>query len=307
MTSEYIDSRDSSWHKPRDIQNSASQYKNTIQLLAKTAVEPGQEKHYYYVYTNNSGQQYYLAGYPENPKPPFGNIVQKSGEYQPGTPDFKDSVRVGIISSNTGNSQEVYNTFQNMKSAVRVIQDQKIPYQPLHENSNAAAISALYGVDGIQFGRRSLPTPLGREDVKAPGQDIQLIPIGLIKSPLPGTKSEDKNAALKGTLSQNTDELLQDSPIKQQTNRSQFTATTSQANNSDLNRALSMLNEMKSGSSSSVISSNLNSNPDIDAGLKILSQIKEEQQKDKEPTLSNTVDKEPAAPSKSRGNEIGGR
>lgn len=293
MASEYIDSRDSSWHRATEIQADAAQYKNTIQLLAKTAVEPGPAKHYYYVYTNNEGQQYYLSGYPENPTPPFGNIVGKIGEYKPGTPDFRNSVRVGIIRSNTGNPEEVYNTFQNMKSAMRVIQDSKIPYEPLYKNSNAAAISVLYGVDGIKFGRRSLPTPAGRQDIYAPGQDIQLIPIGLIKSPLPGGKSEDKGAALKEELSQDTNKLFQN------------TFTGQQANNSDLSEALNMLDKIRQGGSVTPI--NFNRDPDIAAGLEILSQIKEDQQSDKEPVPSRIADKEAAASSKSRDDGIGGR
>jgi hypothetical protein len=303
MTSEYIDSRDSSWHRPKAIQNSAPQYKNTIQLLAKTAIEPGQEKHYYFVYTNNDGKQYYLAGYPKGSFPDFKHIVRKTGEYKPGTPDFKNSVRVGIISSNTGDPQEVYNTFQNLQSAMRVIEDSRIPYNPLAENSNAAAISALYGVNGIQFSRRSLPTPLGREDIKAPGQDIQLIPIGLIQSSLPETKSEDKSIALKETLSQSTDELLQNSSIGQ-TNRNRFAI--SPANNSDLTEALSMLNKINDGSSAAFFD-NFSRNPDIATGLGILSQIKEDQQTDKEPISSKIADNETVAASKSRDDGMGGR
>jgi hypothetical protein len=304
MASEYIDSRDESWYPARKIQSDASQYKNTIQLLAKTAVEPGPAKHYYYVYTNNNGQQYYLSGYPKNPTPPFGNIVGKAGEYKPGTPDFRNSVRVGIISSNTGNPQEVYNTFQNMKSAMRVIQDSKIPYQPLYENSNAAAISVLYGVDGIRFGRRSLPTPAGRQDIYAPGQDIQLIPPGLIKSPLPGIKSGEKDNSSKELSLQSTSESIQDTFAEQQINRSQF--ATSQYNNSSLSEALNMLNEMNQGKLDSATPNNFSRNPDIAAGLEILDQIKKDQQSDKEPVPSNAVEREATAPSKSKDNGIGG-
>jgi hypothetical protein len=250
MTSEYIDSKDTSWHKARDIQGSASQYRNTIQVLAKTAVEPGQEKHYYFVYTDNNGKQYYLAGYPKGSFPDFKTICLKSGEYKPGSPDFKDSVRVGVISSTTGNPQEVYTTFKKLKSALQVIEDSNISYNPLTTNSNAAAISAFYAVNDIQFSRKSLPTPAGREDIKAPGQDISLLEPGIIRTILPDKKADIKPGNDKVHPS---DPLNISSPSKEEQERQKVIQSNiaifnslSETNNSWTN-SLADLEEMRLG------------------------------------------------------------
>jgi hypothetical protein len=311
MTSEYIDSKNPSWHTPRKIQADALKYRNTIQLLAKTAIEPGQEKHYYFVYTNNDGKQYYLAGYPQGSFPNFGSIVRKTGEYKSGTPDFKDSIRVGFIQSNAGKPQEVYTTFQNLQSAMQVIEDQRTPYRPLHENSNAAAISALYGVNGIQFSPKSLPTPSGREDIKAPGQDIQLIPLGLISTPLPRTKSEDKDksAELDGASSPqsstgkaNLKEVLARREQIRASSAIQQTTEQSRTGNADLDQALAMLDQMNGEGTSTatqqMAKQSSTGNDDLDQALAMLDQMNKEEAASFPPEKTVTTNR-------NRGREIG--
>jgi hypothetical protein len=83
-------------------------------------------------------------------------------------------------------------------------------------------------------------------------------------------------------------------------------ANAAEGTNQNLSEALSILDKVKQGSLSSLTSSNFSSNPDIDTGLKILSQIKEDQHVDKQAVPASIVDKEPTANNKSRDSGIGG-
>jgi hypothetical protein len=174
MPSTYNPISDRKAYTAKEIKSSSQ--RNTIQLLAKDVEIAGVNtgaKHYYYLYTNNSGKQYYASAYPEKEQAfNWGRIVHKTGEYKPGTPDHKDSIRVGVIS---GSAAEVNQTFQNMQSQFKKIDNSNIPYGGTNNNSNSAAITVLYS-SGIQFGRNSLGgnSPGSGFDVNAPGQETDL-------------------------------------------------------------------------------------------------------------------------------------
>jgi hypothetical protein len=133
------------WQRPAAIK--ANSERNTIQVMAKEAVPGTGSVHLYFIYTNNDGKQFYLSAYPENPTPPWGKIVIKKGEWQQGTPDYKNSFRLSTIRSDSQNPQEVFDTFQSLKNEMQRIDDANIPYLGVVSNSNAAAGTAMRNVN----------------------------------------------------------------------------------------------------------------------------------------------------------------
>jgi hypothetical protein len=128
--------------------------RNTIQLLAKDVKETvGVAKHLYYVYTDNNGKQTYLSGYPDfstsRPTAPFGNIIGKTGEYKPDSPDYQPSVKLVTYRSSTNNPQEVATNFKLLQAEVKKIQDAKVPYNPKGPNSNSVAMQALSRISQV--------------------------------------------------------------------------------------------------------------------------------------------------------------
>jgi hypothetical protein len=115
---------------------------NTIELRAKSV--QGVAEHLFWVYTDSHGKAYYLGGYPKNlDLTNFGPIIVRAGEYKHGTSDFKPYVRLATIS---GDSQSVYNLFQEMVSRGRYLHAQKIPYRLAfnesgNQNSNSLAMT----------------------------------------------------------------------------------------------------------------------------------------------------------------------
>jgi hypothetical protein len=133
-------------YRPDKIQSTSE--RNTIQLLAKNVDETvGVAKHLYYVYTDNNGKQTYLSGYPDfstsRPTAPFGNVIGKTGEYKPDSPDYKPSIKLVTYRSSTNNPQEVAANFKLLQAEVQKIQDAKVPYNPKGPNSNSVAMQAL--------------------------------------------------------------------------------------------------------------------------------------------------------------------
>jgi hypothetical protein len=161
----YTDSGERTFHSPQDIQQNSP--RNTIQLLAREAFDKTGIMHYYYLYTNNSGNQSYVSAFPEKLIPPNGKIIMENGAYVAGSPDFKNSIRVGEI---TGDSKSVADAFNNIKGEFRRIH-KNYDYLPW-QNSNSAAVTALFN-SGIQF-KRGTPTPGDFSNVNAPGQSTDL-------------------------------------------------------------------------------------------------------------------------------------
>jgi hypothetical protein len=153
--------KDYEWQDPREHLGA----RNTIELRAKTAIDGTPLKHLFFIYTNDKGQQSYIAGYPDHnlsleslrdPENPFGEIVKKGGEYKgelpgkPGSPDFKPYVNVATIS---GDPQSVYRLYEDLKSQVQHIAQSHITYSPV-QNSNSTAVTAAKNAlanRGIKF------------------------------------------------------------------------------------------------------------------------------------------------------------
>jgi hypothetical protein len=153
--------KDYEWQDPREHLGA----RNTIELRAKTAIDGTPLKHLFFIYTNDKGQQSYIAGYPDhnlsleslrNPGSPFGEIVWKGGEYKgslpnrPGSPDYKPYIHVATIS---GEPQSVYKLYEDLKSQVQHIAQSHITYSPV-QNSNSTAVTALKNAladRGIKF------------------------------------------------------------------------------------------------------------------------------------------------------------
>jgi hypothetical protein len=162
----------SKWYSSQEIK--ATSERNTIQLLAKDAVGIGGAKHYYFVYTNNQGKQSYVSAYPQNPLPPFGKIVMKTGEYKLNTPDFKDSIKVMTFSSPANNPKDVERSFSLLKKEFGRIESANISYGGLSKNSNSAALTALHNITlsaDVSYENNAGPT-----GVFAPGNDDYLMP-----------------------------------------------------------------------------------------------------------------------------------
>jgi hypothetical protein len=175
----YTDSGERTFHTPGDIQQSSG--RNTIQLLAREAFDNTGIMHYYFMYTDNSGNQSYVSAFPENLIPPNGKIIMESGAYVSGSPDFRRSIRVGEI---TGSPEEVATAFNNIKGEFRRIH-KNYDYLPW-QNSNSAAVTALFN-SGIHF-KRGTPTPGDFSNVNAPGQSTDLSPKSLNKDNIKGQK-----------------------------------------------------------------------------------------------------------------------
>jgi len=140
---------------------------NTIELRAKDVGETwGAADHLFLVYTNNKGEQFYLAGYPERYQPGnWGKIIMKGGEYNGNSSDWKPYIRIATVS---GDPQSIYRLYQDLKTQFQRIVNAKIPYN-LRQNSNSAAMTAFRNglrQMGIDF---RLPG-----DVYAPGSENDL-------------------------------------------------------------------------------------------------------------------------------------
>jgi len=140
---------------------------NTIELRAKDVQETGGvADHLFLVYTNDKGQQFYLAGYPERHQPGnWGKIIVKGGEYGGRSPDWQPYIRIATVS---GDPQSIYRLYQDLKTQFQRIANAKIPYN-LRQNSNSAAMTAFRNglrQMGINF---RLPG-----DVFAPGSENDL-------------------------------------------------------------------------------------------------------------------------------------
>jgi hypothetical protein len=164
--------------QPADIKKNSKP--NTIQLLAKEANSTG-ALHYYYVYTDNKGNQTYLSAYPENSYYPWGDLVTKTGTYQQGTPDYKPSVLIGTIS---GSAQDVASTFQGLKSEFTRVENANIAYaggdilHPKLDTSNSVVTTALYNCvssSQIQLQDGKGPRSDVSLNIRAPGQSTQLL------------------------------------------------------------------------------------------------------------------------------------
>jgi hypothetical protein len=148
--------------------------------------------HKYILYTNSSGEQFYVRGGPESrtetsTEPfPFGHIKTESGEYKQGTLDW-DNARDGdpnamlhpreTIKEGDDLSLEWHKIIETFKD----VDDRKVPYDPRSSNSNATVDEALR--------EAGLPAPQkdGPTDYWAPGSDFDL-PGGDV----PGNSDEGK-------------------------------------------------------------------------------------------------------------------
>jgi hypothetical protein len=190
------------FHSAKSISNGAE--RNTIQLLTKDAL-PG-AKHYYYLYTNNSGKQYYLSAYPQSTTPPWGKIRMKTGEYVDSkqNPEWQPSNKIGVMRSTSNNPQEVYETFQDLKGEFKRIDKANIDYGGDYNNSNSAAMTALSNA--------TLTSDIAFEDNRgpelgtfAPGQNDRLVaPKGLEKSDSGKNQSKVEKAQVSSTASQSS-------------------------------------------------------------------------------------------------------
>jgi hypothetical protein len=193
----YTDSGERTFHTPGDIQQGSG--RNTIQLLAREAFDNTGIMHYYFMYTNNSGNQSYVSAFPEKFIPPNGKIIMENGAYVSGSPDFRRSIRVGEI---TGSPEDVANAFNNIKGEFRRIH-KNYDYLPW-QNSNSAATTALFN-SGIHF-KRGTPTPGDFSNVNAPGQSTDLSPKSLNKDNIKGQeeKSYSSTTNLSSSYNQST-------------------------------------------------------------------------------------------------------
>jgi hypothetical protein len=238
------------FHSPQSISKGAE--RNTIQLLTKDAV-PG-AKHYYYLYTNNSGKQFYLSAYPESTLPPWKKIKMKTGEYVAGkqNPEWQPSNKIGVMRSTSGNAQEVYETFQNLKGEFKRIDNAGIDYGGDRNNSNSAAMTALSNA--------TLTSDIAFEDNRgpefgtfAPGQNDRLVaPKGLEKSDSGKSQSKVEKAQVSSTASQSSKSAVStDTTSTQQADSSKASdknVSGGQGNDStDVSKAIAAIKENADG------------------------------------------------------------
>jgi hypothetical protein len=150
---------------------------NTIELRVKSVDGTGdQAKHYFAVYTDENGKQYYLGGYPEHGSLPnqWGQLITREGEYVKGTSDFAGYQKVATISGDPASVREAWN---DMSREMREISAKDIPYLGVRNNSNAAMITAAENALQEQLGASfDLNSRLSQNasDVLAPGSDQDL-------------------------------------------------------------------------------------------------------------------------------------
>jgi hypothetical protein len=201
-------------------------------------------------------------------------LVTDYGSYVKGSVDYNENAL--IIYQAKINPEDISRVKNHLTNQMNLIQKAKINYFITGPNSNSTVGTALRNM-GI-----NVQIPKG---IWAPGFEQQLI---------------DQNGRRASIETEGVSTYANNS------NREQLfaSAATSKSNNSNLTEALSILNGLKQSGSDNPNS--FSSNPDIDAGLKILSQIKEDQKINKEAVPASIVDKELTVPSKSRDNGIGG-
>jgi hypothetical protein len=136
-------SKDRPYHNPSKGEGA----RNTIEIRYRSAFDKpvstatADPKHLYAVYTDNNGKQTWLGGFPESPKSGgFGRIISITDGYKPGTADYGDGKttkpyqRAATLS---GSPAEVKALFTQMQANGKKIDDAKIPYLGLTENSNS--------------------------------------------------------------------------------------------------------------------------------------------------------------------------
>jgi hypothetical protein len=201
-------------------------------------------------------------------------LVTDYGFYVKGSVDYNENAL--IIYQAKINPEDISRVKNYLTNQMNLIQKAKINYFITGPNSNSTVGTALRNM-GI-----NVRIPKG---IWVPGFEQQLI---------------DQNGRRASIETEGVSTYANNS------NREQLlaSAATSKSNNSNLTEALSILNGLKQSGSDNPNS--FSSNSDIDAGLKILSQIKEDQKINKEAVPASIVDKELTVPSKSRDNGIGG-
>lgn len=136
-------SKDRPYHDPAKGEGA----RNTIEIRYRSAFDKpvstatADPKHLYAVYTDANGKQTWLGGFPESPKGGgFGRIISLTDTYKPGTADYGSAgktlpyQRAAVIS---GSPAEVKALFAQMQTNGEKIDDAKVPYLGLTENSNS--------------------------------------------------------------------------------------------------------------------------------------------------------------------------
>jgi hypothetical protein len=136
-------SKDRPYHDPAKGEGA----RNTIEIRYRSAFDKpvstatADPKHLYAVYTDANGKQTWLGGFPESPKSGgFGRIISLTDAYKPGTADYGSAgktlpyQRAAVIS---GSPAEVKALFAQMQANGKKIDDAKVPYLGLTENSNS--------------------------------------------------------------------------------------------------------------------------------------------------------------------------
>jgi hypothetical protein len=136
-------SKDRPYHDPANGEGA----RNTIEIRYRSAFDKpvstatADPKHLYAVYTDANGKQTWLGGFPESPKSGgFGRIISLTDGYKPGTADYGSAgktlpyQRAAVLS---GSPAEVKALFAQMQTNGQKIDDAKVPYLGLTENSNS--------------------------------------------------------------------------------------------------------------------------------------------------------------------------